>query len=43
VRTGHPVIRPMRERVPLLPPPTQPPGRAPRPAGRQPRTIPAEK
>ncbi|TNC18300.1 glycoside hydrolase family 65 protein [Georgenia sp. 311] len=43
VRTGHPVIRPMRERVPLLPAPTQPPGRAPRPAGRLPRTIPAEK
>ena len=43
VRAGQPVTRPMRERVPLLPEPTQPPGRAPRPAGRVPRTIPAEK
>jgi trehalose/maltose hydrolase-like predicted phosphorylase len=29
VRTGEPLVRPLAKRVPLLPPPQQPPGRAP--------------
>ena len=31
VTTASPVVRPLRRRVPLLPRPTQPPGRAPQP------------
>jgi len=40
VRPGESVTRPTRRPVPLLPEPPQPPGRAPRPAGRRPLTIP---
>lgn len=39
VRMGEPVTRPVRVTEPLLPEPPQPPGRAPRPAGRMPLQL----
>lgn len=39
VTAGSPVCRPTRRRVPLLPEPPQPPGRAPKPAGAEPLAV----